>query len=158
MVFNGYGFFDSRELVWGIGEGGEQVDVAEAWQPRRTAPVAPEEKYAMARPEDDPDRPRRNQPFYGLTITSCERGDIRQYPEGLFLYTDDGRQEVGCETRGSTTHAGELQEMISALEADRPTFPDARWGMATVEVLMAIMQSSREHREIALQHQVPCPF
>jgi phthalate 4,5-cis-dihydrodiol dehydrogenase len=112
----------------------------------------------MARPEDDPDRPRRNQPFYGLTITSCERGDIRQYPEGLFLYTDDGRQEVGCETRGSTTHAGELQEMISALEADRPTFPDARWGMATVEVLMAIMQSSREHREIALQHQVPCPF
>ncbi len=158
MVFNGYGFFDSRELVWGIGEGGEQVDVAEAWRPRRSAPVAPEEKYQMVRPEDDPNRERRYQPFYGLTIASCERGDIRQYPEGLYLYTDEGRQEISCESGESTTHTGELRELISAIDEDRPTFPDARWGMATVEVLMAIMQSSREHREIPLQHQVPCPF
>jgi phthalate 4,5-cis-dihydrodiol dehydrogenase len=158
MVFNGYGFFDSRELVWGIGEGGDVVDVAEAWQPRRTAPVAAAEKYAMARPEDDPNRQRRHQPFYGLTIASCERGDIRQFPDGLYLYTDDGRQEVDCETRGSTTHTGELEELISALAEDRPTFPDARWGMATVEVLMAIMESSRTHKEIELKHQVPCAF
>lgn len=158
MVFNGYGFFDSRELVWGIGEGGEQVDVAAAWQPRRSAPVAPEEKYAMVGREDRPDRRPRFQPFYGLTIVSCERGDIRQYPEGLYLYTEDGRREIDCEGGGSTTHTGELQELIAALAEDRPTFPDARWGMATVEVLMAILQSSREHREIELHHQVPCPF
>jgi len=45
-----------------------------------------------------------------------------------------------------------------ALSEDRPTFPDARWGMASLEVILAIRQSSNEHREITLEHQVPVPF
>jgi hypothetical protein len=41
---------------------------------------------------------------------------------------------------------------------DRPTLLDARWGMASTEVCLAILQSSRERREILLHHQVnACP-
>lgn len=47
----------------------------------------------------------------------------------------------------------ELDEMYQALTTGRPVRHDGRWGTATLEVVLAIMQSSREHREIMLAHQ-----
>jgi phthalate 4,5-cis-dihydrodiol dehydrogenase len=32
---------------------------------------------------------------------------------------------------------------------------DGRWGKATVEVSLAVLESARERREIQLSHQVP---
>jgi hypothetical protein len=72
------------------------------------------------------------------------------------VYTSDGRSEIVMEAN-SRGH-GELSELRDALSEDRPTFPDARWGMASLEVILAIRQSSNEHREITLEHQVPVPF
>ena len=34
-------------------------------------------------------------------------------------------------------------------------FHDGRWGEATLEVVLGIMQSARERREIYMSHQVP---
>jgi hypothetical protein len=50
-----------------------------------------------------------------------------------------------------------LLELYEAVKQDRPTLLDARWGMATTEVVLGILQSSRERREILLQHQVRAP-
>ena len=36
-----------------------------------------------------------------------------------------------------------------------PVYHDGRWGMATLEVVLAMLESSREQREIHLTHQVP---
>ena len=47
--------------------------------------------------------------------------------------------------------------MRDALMEDRPSFPDARWGMATLEVILAIRESSDAGKEITLSHQVPSP-
>ena len=49
----------------------------------------------------------------------------------------------------------ELEEMYQAVVHDRPLFHDGRWGEATLEVVLAIMQSARERREIVMRHQVP---
>ena len=135
MVFNGYGYFDITELTWGIGEGGQQRESG-----------------------DGPERneQRRRQPFYGLTVVSCERGDIRQSPDGLYVYTEAGREEVTLEPGGRGRK--ELAELGDALREERPTFPDERWGMASLEVVLAVLESSRERREVPLSHQVPCPF
>ena len=32
--------------------------------------------------------------FFGFTLVSCERGDIRQTPTGLRIYGDDAVREV----------------------------------------------------------------
>jgi hypothetical protein len=61
-----------------------------------------------------------------------------------------------CSTPASaTTTVVGRQELYEAVTQDRPVYHDGRWGMATLEVCLAIMQSARERREILLSHQSP---
>lgn len=166
MVFDGYGYFDVAELTWGIGEGGRKHLNSESLipRPRPEGPVTADEKYALVRAGNpyglgagsgpDPNAPRR-MPFFGLTVVSCECGVIRQSPDGLYIYGKDGRREILIEEQMG--RSAELQEMCDAVAEDRPTFLDARWGMATAEICMAILESSRTRREIMLKHQVTGP-
>lgn len=159
---NAYGCFDTAELTWGIGEAGPQVPVEQLYErrQRQTGPLGAEEKYSLPRyagPADEgpiagPEQ-RAHQPFYGLTIASCERGDVRQSENGLYVYTDEGRSEIPCEPVVGPRN--ELAELHAAVTENRPSRVDARWGMATLEVVLAIRQSSAERREVALAHQVP---
>ena len=49
----------------------------------------------------------------------------------------------------------ELDEMYDSIIQNRPNRHDGRWGLATLEVVLAIMDSAREHREIMMQTSVP---
>jgi phthalate 4,5-cis-dihydrodiol dehydrogenase len=156
LGFNGYGFFDVTELTWGIGEGGQQRDPrAKKPRPRRTGPLPAAEKYAYAAGAAGTEVYVRGErmPFFGLTVVSCERGMIRQSPDGLYVYTEAGAEEVPV-TR-NIGRAAELIELRDALTTGRNVFPDGRWGRATLEVCLGILDSSREHRQIALSRQVP---
>src|SRR5438093_13103476 len=162
MVLTGYGYSDITEMTWGIGEGGQQVDPDRNRAPRLDAAVDTDTKYAFAATRAEAERRRRedgsvrHQPFFGLTLVSCERGDMRQSPDGLYVYTNEGREERTLEGRGHGR--GALGELRDALDEDRPTFPNHRWGMASLEVALAILQSSRERRDVPLSLQVPVPF
>jgi phthalate 4,5-cis-dihydrodiol dehydrogenase len=95
------------------------------------------------------------QPFYGLTIVSCERGVIRQSPDGLMVYTDAGCEELPV--AHTTRCAPELTELRDALAEGRGVFPDGHWGKATLEVCLAILDSARQHRELPLTQQASPP-
>ena len=152
MVLSGYARFDSVELV-----AGEEA-AKRAWRSERlTQALDPEEKHAL--PEfaldlDGAPRERQGPDSYGLTVVSCERGDIRDSANGVYVYDDEGRREIVLPKQGEA-HARELEELLAAVSDDRPPFPDARWGMATLEVIVAILRSSAEGREIPMRHQVP---
>ncbi|HLN87555.1 MAG TPA: Gfo/Idh/MocA family oxidoreductase [Candidatus Limnocylindrales bacterium] len=155
LVFNGYGGFDMTELTWGIGEGGYSSLERSAKAVSVAGPVSAVAKYAEpSRAERRRRDGARRQPFFGLTLVSCERGDIRQSPDGLYLYTDQGREEITCVP--FMDRAGELRRLYEAATQGRPEFADGKWGKATLEALLAIIQSSKERREVALEHQVPC--
>ena len=47
----------------------------------------------------------------------------------------------------------ELEELHNGVVLGKRLFHDGRWGMGTLEVCLAIMQSARERREIMLSHQ-----
>jgi phthalate 4,5-cis-dihydrodiol dehydrogenase len=47
-----------------------------------------------------------------------------------------------------------MDELYEAIVNGKPLIHDGRWAMATLEVGSAMVQSSRERREILLQHQV----
>lgn len=161
LTFNGYGYFDVTELTWDIGEGGYPQTGARKFprKPRLTGPADPGQKSAGAeartvKPEEKKVEKQR-QPFFGLTIVTCERGAIRQSPDGLYVYTEDGREEILCPPRGGRDD--ELRELADAIEQRRHAFPDGRWGKATLEVCLAIMASSKDGRLQKMRHQVPAP-
>ena len=92
----------------------------------------------------------------GLLVVSCEHGEMRQSPGGIYIYADAGTSEVPLtETRGA--YAPELDEIYDALVYGKPVLHGGRWGLATLEVCLAIMQSATEHRDIPMQHQVALP-
>jgi phthalate 4,5-cis-dihydrodiol dehydrogenase len=47
-----------------------------------------------------------------------------------------------------------LDDMRAAIQSGYRPVHDGRWGKATLEVALAMLQSAREGREIALHHQV----
>lgn len=57
----------------------------------------------------------------------------------------------------AASYRAELEELYNAVVLDKLVHYDGRWGMATLEVCLAIMQSAAERREISLSHQVPAP-
>ncbi len=84
---------------------------------------------------------------------SCEHGDIRQTPTALRIYGDERVWEVPV-AAGERGRAAELEELYQAVVNERPVFHDGRWGEATLEVVLGIMQSARERRELTMSHQV----
>lgn len=92
----------------------------------------------------------------GLVIASCARGEVRQSATGLYVYDDDGRHDEPLPPGGSL-RLNEVTELRDAIGGCRRALHDGRWGMATLEVTLAIMQSAAAHNEIYLRHQVPVP-
>ncbi len=143
ISLNGYGYFGTSELAWNIGIFGETRGSGKP-APRR-APLEPDGKYA------EPPRERNladAMPFVGLTLVSCERGAMRQSPEGIYLYTDDGREEITVPPNPGRT--AELIELRDALAEKRDVFPNGEWGKANLEICLAMLQSARENREVIL--------
>jgi phthalate 4,5-cis-dihydrodiol dehydrogenase len=153
--FGGYGYFDVTELTWGISVYGDQKDPGAAKRARRTGATTQEDKMANPAFAASPEKPKRakRMPFFGLTVVSCERGMIRQSPDGLYIYDENGCSEIAVPP--NPERAAELTELRDALHEGRNVFPDGRWGAATLELCLAILESARSGKEIALSRQVP---
>ena len=89
----------------------------------------------------------------GTIIVSCERGDMRIGPRGVFIYDDEGVREVAGES--SVNARGEIHEMYEAVVNDKPVYHSGRWGMATAETIFAMVESSQTGKVVELTHQVP---
>ncbi len=158
MVYNGYGYFDDAELTSsgnsddGLG-GGQRLRRA-----LREGLLSKESSRSgltfeiEGRREDLQGGAR--QPFFGLTLVSCERGDLRQSRDGIFVYDENGISEMPC-PRWEGPLKVDLEDFRKAVVEDKSVSHDGCWGKATLEVCLAILQSSNERREIALSHQVP---
>lgn len=153
--FGGYGHFDVTELSWNIGVYGDQKDPRAAKRPRRTGATTQADKMANPAfpPVTDASKPAKRMPFFGLTIVSCERGVIRQSPDGLYVYDQNGCTEVVVPP--NPERAAELIALRDAIRGGGTVFPDGCWGAATLEVCLAILESARSGKEIALTRQVP---
>jgi phthalate 4,5-cis-dihydrodiol dehydrogenase len=96
------------------------------------------------------------QPTFGLTVVSCERGDIRQSPRGLYVYTANGRAEIELPTDKNPRDLV-LDELHGAMSGERVPVHDGAWGLANLEICLAAIRSSETGSEIVLHHQVPLP-
>jgi phthalate 4,5-cis-dihydrodiol dehydrogenase len=168
LVYSGYGFFDTAELFSWVGEGGQYRE------PETNLKVRARLREVRSQEEEEQLKEgmrfggqregeyshlssgERKQPFFGFTLVSCERGDIRQTPDGLFIYGEDEKREIALPT-GSRGREAEIEELYDAVVNLHPVFHGGRWGEATLEVCLAMLESAKERKEIFLSHQVPSP-
>ena len=168
LVYSGYGFFDTAELFSWVGEGGQYREPETNLKVRRRLREvsSQEEEEALkeqmrfgGRREGEYSHVwsgERKQPFFGFTMVSCEKGDIRQSPDGLFIYGETEKREIPLPA-GSRGREAEVEELYNAVVHNRQVFHDGRWGEATLEVCLAMLESAEKRREIFLSHQVPSP-
>jgi len=158
LVYSSYDFFDSDEMHGWIAEGGNVKPPRKHGDTRKLylsgdAAEADRQKDLGYGGRGLPDV-QPHLPHFGVLIVSCERGDIRLSPNGLLVYGTDGLREVEVpRDAGWAGHGNALGALWRAVREDAPDYHDARWGKASVEIVLAILQSARERREIALEHQ-----
>lgn len=173
ITHNGYGYFLASELVpWGVDKPRTPVEHRVAFRNALRAGTLDEtdakealrfggqttEQTGERALEDRQRRTTADDGFIpadpGIFVVSCERGNIRQSQHGLYIYDDEGVHDEPINVPG-VNYNNEVDEMYAAVTENRPVYHDGRWGMATLEVCLAIMESARKREEIFLTHQTP---
>jgi phthalate 4,5-cis-dihydrodiol dehydrogenase len=167
---NGYGYFLGAELVpWGEDKqrytAAERIAIRQRMRSGTRAET--DEKQSLRIGGQDAERLfRRHEPEpwvpedMGMAIASLDRADVRQAKYGIYVHGDQGKQEIDVvadRDMGVSQRRAELEELYDAVVLGKPLWHDGRWGMATLEVCLAIMESAKQRKEIMLQHQVPVP-
>ena len=167
LTYSGYAHFDSDEFSDWIGETGLHKDPARYGDARaalNNVSGDAETAFKQARNYGGPSyRPpgagiesQRWHEHFGLLVASCERADIRPQPHGVVIYGDAERR-VEPLPAPPIARAEVIDEFHAAIVEGRPVLHSGEWAMATMEVCFAMLQSSREGREITLNHQVGLP-
>ncbi|WP_233837709.1 Gfo/Idh/MocA family protein [Paraburkholderia sp. ZP32-5] len=160
-VYNGYGNFQTSDLCFNVTEGGFDQPTGPSLRAKEKAeekksPQSVEDiqraKQERARNTDRSEAPY--QPFFGITLVSCEHGDIRQSPEGLLIYQDGDVRQLTLPL-GKGPRELVLDEWRDAIAAGSRPLHNARWGLANLEICDAAIRSSRAAQEIPLSYQVP---
>jgi phthalate 4,5-cis-dihydrodiol dehydrogenase len=163
-TYSGYAHFDSDEFLGMIGEMGLPKDPARYGAMRKALRAAgnsgDEAALKAARnyggtgyaPPDSAQTGRRHQHF-GSIIVSCERADLRPVPDGVMIYDDD-KAWLDPVPVAPIPRVEVIDEFYEAVVGGKPPRHDGEWSRATLEVCLAILDSSQAHAEIMLRHQV----
>jgi phthalate 4,5-cis-dihydrodiol dehydrogenase len=157
ITYGGYGHFDSDEFSGWVGEMG-QPKQPYARTPRRFANAMEEaslkdaRNYGGANWQEPASQSLAHQHF-GTMIVSCERADLRPMPDGVMIYRN-GTARLDPLPPPKIPRAEVIDELYAAIVEGKPPLHDGPWGMATLEVCLAMLQSAREGRDVVLRHQV----
>ncbi|MGN6462047.1 MAG: Gfo/Idh/MocA family oxidoreductase [Pseudolabrys sp.] len=160
--YQGYGRFDTDEFMDWIGEMGLPKDRGRYGAARRAlagADAAREAELKAARNYGGvnyaglpaPAANRAHQHF-GVMVASCDHADLRLTPQGVMIYGDDAPQLEPVAVPG-IPRAEVIDELHAAVIDGKPPLHNGAWARATLEVCLAILQSAREKRDVALVHQ-----
>jgi phthalate 4,5-cis-dihydrodiol dehydrogenase len=162
LTYNGYGRFDSDEFCEWIGEMGAPKDphghgvarrlLRQAATTEAEAALKAARNYGGTANVPMPARPAAHQHF-GLVVVSCEYADLRLTPHGVMIYTD-GPPRLDRAPPPEIPRREVVDELFDAVICGRPPLHSGEWGLATLEVCLAMLESARSRRDIAVTCQV----
>jgi phthalate 4,5-cis-dihydrodiol dehydrogenase len=157
LVYGGYGHFDSDEFSGWIGEMGQQKDFIQK-PPQHFARAEDEAAFKNARnyggaAYQPPVAQALSHQHFGTIIVSCARADLRPMPDGVTIY-QNGIPRLDPLPPPLVPRGEVIDELHDAVLCNKPPLHDGAWAVATLEVCLALLASSRDGRDIALAHQV----
>ncbi len=164
LSYSGYAHFDTDEFMGWRGELGQDRDGGASYGRARAnlqkaASAADEIAMKHARAYG----PAGSEAFrvdgelshnhFGLVVVSCEHADLRPLPQGVMVYGDKTRH-LDELSAPRIPRAEVVDELHAAAISGAEPLHSGEWGLATLEVCLAILESARTGQEIELQHQV----
>lgn len=150
-VYSGYAHFDSDEFQGWIGEMGQKKD-PEVYGAARKMLVGDEQIAKNSRnyggKEYRATTPVAHQHF-GLFVVSCEKADLRPMPNGVMIY-GDREQRLEKLPAPQVPRSEVIDEIYRAAMQGVPPLHDGAWAMATLQACLAMLESSRQGKEIFL--------
>jgi phthalate 4,5-cis-dihydrodiol dehydrogenase len=161
LTYSGYGHFDSDEFEGWIGEMGQRKTPYAGPARPRFSSAQEEAAFKNAHNYGGRDcRPSATQAaahqHFGTLLVSCERGDLRALPNGVMIY-QNGTARLEELPPPSVPRMEVIDELYRAVVLGEPPLHDGAWAMATLEVLLAILRSAQDGRDVTLHHQVRVP-
>lgn len=154
ITFSAHDFFDSDEFHLWIAEGGtvkppNRNGVMRQAFTRRNGDLEAHEALGFGSRVLPLEQPYL--PHFGLIVATCERGDLRLSPNGLVIHGSDGTREVAAPRGVGRPGQGDaLDALWRAVRDAQPCIHDARWGRTTIAVILAMLKSSANRREVML--------
>lgn len=153
LVYSGYAHFDSDEFMGWIGEMGQKKDPGSYGSSRKALQNSRDEislkgSRNYGGPEFKQTQPVAHQHF-GVVVVSCEKADLRPLPTGVMIH-GDGEQRLEALPPPQVPRVEVIDELYGAVMEGRPPVHGGESAMATLEVCLAMLQSSREGKEILL--------
>lgn len=162
-TYSGYAHFDSDAFMGWIGEMGLPKDPGRYGAMRKAlqavsnageeAALKAARNYGGNGYAPPSDAAQRRHQHFGSVIVSCDRADLRPVPDGVMIYHDN-EMRLDPVPVPAIPRAEVIDEFYDAVVNGRPPLHDGEWSRATLEVCLAILESSQAHAEIALHHQV----
>jgi phthalate 4,5-cis-dihydrodiol dehydrogenase len=158
LVYSGYGHFDSDEFEGWIGEMGQTKAPYPAQARPRFKTQDDETACKNARnyggAEFRPPAETAAHQHFGTLLVSCEGGDLRPVSNGVMIY-QNGSARLEPLSPPKVPRGEVIDELYQAVVHGKAPLHDAAWGMATVEVLLAMLQSARDGTDVRLKAGAP---
>ncbi|WP_337187066.1 Gfo/Idh/MocA family oxidoreductase [Phenylobacterium sp.] len=153
LVYSGYGRFDTDALMGWVGELGQRRSPDDYGAARRRLTGGDEAELKRLRAYGSgpaAEAERVGHEHFGFVLASCERADLRPTATAVEVYGD--AREVIDLPPPEVPRRGVVDEVWAAVVEGRPATHDGAWGEANLAACLAILESSREGRDVLLPH------
>ena len=163
LTYSGYGRFDTDEFNGWIGELGQKRDPKLYGAARALLSQSKSQEDETRLKDRRAYGPAASDAFrggkdlmhnhFGLIVASCERADLRPTPEGVFVYGDTERRLEKVPVPG-VPRAEVVDEFHAAVRSNKTPLHSGEWGLATLEICLAILRSAEAGTTIKLEYQI----
>lgn len=159
LTYSGYAHFDSDEWMGNVSEMGHDRTTESYGGARRVLKSVNSSQSEAALKQTRTfsggsviKAPTHHEHF-GPIIVSCERGDIRLTPDGIWIYKNEERhfEPAPAAPNPRTTV---IDAIVNAVRNNTPPIQTGRWGLASLEICHAILASAGNSAPVALNQQI----
>ena len=164
LTYSGYAHFDTDEFMGWRGELGQGRDAEASYGRARLnlqKAITPADEIAMKNARaygtagSDAFRitGELSHNHFGFVVASCERADLRPLPQGVMVYGDKSRHldEI---PPPKIPRSEVVDELYDAAMSGTPPLHSGEWGLATLEICLAMLEAAKTGREVELRWQV----
>jgi phthalate 4,5-cis-dihydrodiol dehydrogenase len=163
LTYSGYGRFDTDEFTGWIGEGGSAKDQTAYGRTHRLLMgvdnrdeeerLKDSRSYGQLGKDAFRASPAASYNHFGLFVVSCEKADLRPMPQSIEIY-GEGERKTEPLPLPAVPRGEVIDELYDVVIGGKSSVHTGEHGLATLEICLAILESSASGNESRLRFQI----